>query len=654
MIFKDEALNLQLASRGYVIVPLLSEEEVEKLRAVYAGFESQSPYFHSTTFFKDIALKQQLFNEVKQVFAPEAGKLLTPHKFLGASFLTKPGGQGGFMPVHQDWTIVDESRFVSCTIWVPLQDVDENKGALMVLDGSHRLTPILRAPSLPVVIKDIEPHIRKQMKTLRMKSGEAFVFNQALVHASHLNSTANNRIAVTYGLVPQQAQLFFYHLDEAGDVDCYEVEDDFFLKYDNHGERPTFVQPARKLKEDFTSLSAQHFNLFLQRYKSEIMKPLFKDSALQQQYERDGYVLLDMLNEMEVKELKDYYNTLNNDHIPDYGFHVSLDNRKPDFVMGVMDKIKTVISGPADKYFTDYKIFTSSYVVKEKNPIGVVPPHQDWSFTEEDEGYNSATIWTALVDTDMYNGEMGVIVGSHKFFNHHRCSPAPQFKTPLDTHVFSIFPYLKLIPMKPGQALVFDNRTVHASPPNVSDGVRLAVGFGVTQKDAPLRHYYLVPGSDCKKLNKYEVDDFFFTHYNNARLSEMYNSGKLPEDLNLLEVVDNRVQYISADELLAKIKEAGNTFNIEMCEHLAKLFNYNMDGSQKQEPTPEIIQEEVTVVEEQPAERPMLEEPEEQVLVQQDPVVQQGPTVDGRSFFQKYTPLNILREIKHRVTSDNP
>lgn len=649
MIFKDEALNRQLASRGYVIIPLLSLEEVERLRAVYAGFESQSPYFHSTTFFKDVALKQQLFDEVKQVFAPGADKLLAPHKFLGASFLTKPGGQGGFMPVHQDWTIVDESKYGSYTMWVPLQDVDENNGALTVLDGSHRLSPTLRAPSLPVVIKDIEPEIKAQMKTLRMKAGEAFIFNQALVHASHLNTTANNRVAVTYGLVPQQAQLYFYHLAEDDAVDCYEVEDDFFLKYDNHGERPTFVQPARKLNEDFTPLSTRQFDLFLQRYKSEIMKPLFKDPALQQQYERDGYVLLDMLSEAEVKDLKDYYDTLNNDHIPDYGFHVSLDNKKPDFVVGVMDKIKSVISGPADKYFADYKIFTSSFVVKEKNPIGVVPPHQDWSFTEEDEGFNSATVWTALVDTDMYNGEMGVIVGSHKFFSHQRCSPAPQFKTPLDTHVFSIFPYLKLIPMKPGQALVFDNRTVHASPPNVSDGVRLAVGFGVTQKDAPLRHYYLQPGSDCKKLNKYEVDDFFFTHYNNARLSEMYNSGKLPEDLKLLDVVDNRVPDISADDLLAKIKEAGNTFNIEMCEHLAKLFNYNMDGSQKQEPAPEVKQEEIVVVEEQPVVQVVQEEIVRDV-VEQAPAAQQSAPVDGRSFFQKYTPLNILREIKHRVT----
>jgi ectoine hydroxylase-related dioxygenase (phytanoyl-CoA dioxygenase family) len=82
-------------------------------------------------------------------------------------------------------------------------------------------------------------------------------------------------------------------------------------------------------------------------------------------------------------------------------------------------------------------------VVKEKNPVSVVPPHQDWSFTDEDQGFISATVWTALVDTDMNNGAMGVIVGSHKFFNHHRASPAPEFKAPFDGYMFSVFSVFK-------------------------------------------------------------------------------------------------------------------------------------------------------------------------------------------------------------------
>jgi ectoine hydroxylase-related dioxygenase (phytanoyl-CoA dioxygenase family) len=663
MIFRDKYLNEQLETKGYVIIPFAAPAQLEKLREIYQRYKANSPYFHSTTFSDDLELKKKLSSEVGEVYTENLNSFFEHYRKMGASFLCKPFGEGGHMPVHQDWTIVDETRYASYTIWVPLQDVDETNGAITVLDGSHLFTPTLRGPTLPVVIRDLEPAVKDQLKTLRMKAGEAFIFNHALIHASHLNRTKNDRIAVTFGLIPEKAQLMFYHLNEQQEIEKYLVEDDFFMRYANIGKRPDFVEPVEIVKEEFEQVTEKRWNEFLQNYKMKQMKPIFKDARLQEQFERDGYLLVDLLNDSEVKELKEYYNTLNNDHIPFYGFHVSLDNSNADFVSGVMNKIKSVITRHADEIFKDYKIFTSSYVVKEKNPIGVVPPHQDWSFTEEDEGYTSATVWTALVDTDMLNGAMGVIVGSHRFFDHHRASPAPQFKTPLDTHVFSIFPYLKLLPMKAGQALIFDNRTVHASPPNISEGTRLAVGFGVTQADAPLRHFYMQPGSDGKKLEKYEVDDYFYTHYNNGKLSALYNEGKRPEGLKFLGLTDNRVKDISADELVAKMKAAGNTFNIEMCEHLAKLFSYNLDGSKKQEP----VTVEPDPVIEKPVEsaQPTVVEQEEEPVVQQvrlevaEPVEQSQQVsepipntwIDQRTFFQKYTPLNIIREIKSKVLS---
>lgn len=643
MIFRDEKLNQELNHKGYVVLPVFDPAQIQALREIYSKHKSSSPYFHSTTFSKSIEEKQKMMAEVRGIAAPSLQNLFSDIKPLGASFLTKPVGAGGHMPIHQDWTIVDESKFGSFTIWSPLQDVNEHNGALTVLDGSHKLTLTLRAPTLPVVINGIESLVRNEMKTVALKKGEAIIFNHALIHASHLNQSSEERVALTMGFVPSEAQLLFYHLNDNGTVDQYEVDDDFFLKYDNHGERPTFVKPTRAISADFTPLTAKQFLKFRNEYKAANMKPLFKDPQLQAQLESKGWVVVDFLSDAEVKELKDFYATLNNDHIPSYGFHVSIDNNSSDFVTRVMSKIHETVKGPADKFLQDYKIITSSFAVKEKNPISVIPPHQDWSFTEEDEGFYSINIWTALVDTDMYNGALGVIDESHKFFDHLRASPPPQFKTPLDVHVFSVFPYLKLQPLKAGQALVFDSRTIHASPPNVSDGVRLAVGFVATQKDAPLRHYYLKPG-DSKKLMKYEANEYFYTHHSNSKLSQLYTEGKQPEGMTYLGEVENKAGEISDDELVEMIKRAGNTFNVEMCEHLAKLFNYNMDGSKNEEP--------VAVAEEKIIEE-VKEEIVEPVKVVTHETVQpaQQVWVDNRSFFQKYTPLNILREIKGRVLS---
>jgi hypothetical protein len=72
-----------------------------------------------------------------------------------------------------------------------------------------------------------------------MKAGQAFIFNQALIHASNENRTDKDRIAVTCGLIPKEANLRFYHWNEAGKVEEYDVAPHFFQQYTAIGQRPT-------------------------------------------------------------------------------------------------------------------------------------------------------------------------------------------------------------------------------------------------------------------------------------------------------------------------------------------------------------------------------------------------------------------------------
>ena len=51
----------------------------------------------------------------------------------------------------------------------------------------------------------------------------------------------------------------FYHLRNDGVVDKYEVEDDFFMRYDNHGERPAFIEPKTQVSETFNPVTEKQF-----------------------------------------------------------------------------------------------------------------------------------------------------------------------------------------------------------------------------------------------------------------------------------------------------------------------------------------------------------------------------------------------------------
>ena len=640
MLFKDSTLQQQFNLNGYVVVPFLNEEQVHDLRSFFFEKHPQLPDgFYSSSFNTNEAHKKSVNEKIESVLGGKVEAHFNAIKKLGSCFLNKQPGAQSEMPIHQDWTVVEEPTFDSVTIWIPLQDVDENNGAIQVIDGSHRFSKALRSPTLEDPFKNVQAEMRQDLKLLRMKAGEAFIFSQALLHASPANMSSEPRIAVTYGLIDKDAQLMFYHKNEAGKLEQYFVNEDFFQQYNTQiGKRPTMGE--LKQTSDYTQhfVTAEEYRSAKQHFKQHKaesmykMIPIFKSEAQQEFFEREGYATFPLLNEEEVATLKNFYESLPIKDEKGFGFHVSMDNSDKEMCRAIREKIWGIAVPRLAEHLKDFKPFVASYVVKEINPKGVVPAHQDWSFVDkEEEGYSSITCWIALVDTDIDNGGMGVIRGSHKLMQNHRPSPSPQCPVPLAEHMFSIFPYLKTINVKAGEVLMFDNRTFHASPPNTSNGVRLAAGVGVTQAGANLVHYYMKPDGKLNTMLRYNVNEDFFLKYENATLSKMYDAGKVIEGYGEPIEVPYEFTKYTTDEMIEVVKAAGNEYNIPMTEKLAKLFGYN--GSSNTE--------EKTVQEEPP----VVHTPQEQV---HEPTTT-NEWVDNRTFFEKYTPLNIAREIKKRL-----
>lgn len=357
------------------------------------------------------------------------------------------------------------------------------------------------------------------------------------------------------------------------------------------------------------------------------MRTIFKDPHLQRQFDEKGYVLLSTLNAEEAEHLLNYYKNQEFDNKIEAGFHISLDNQNEDLVKEVGATINKTLAPKMESVFDDCQIFTASYVIKEPGLQNIVPPHQDWTFVDETQ-FCSATVWTALMDVTEKNGALGVIPGSHTIFNHKRSSPSPQSKSPLADHIFTLFPFVDVIEMKAGESLIFDNRLIHASPPNLSDQARIAVGIGITQAEAQLKHFYQNPLSG--KLEEYDVNKDFYTWFNNKRLSDFFDSGKSPEGaalsgskvLNKVGEIDRIVPDLSKEEMEALVtKLDGVEYNRPFMERLAKLFNYSLDGTKNDEN--ETSTEEVTETVDE--------------------------WKDERNFFQKYSIGNIVREVQWRM-----
>lgn len=354
------------------------------------------------------------------------------------------------------------------------------------------------------------------------------------------------------------------------------------------------------------------------------MNSIFKDSALQQRFEKDGYAKISLLDVPDIETLHTYYNDQQLDNKIDGGFHISLDNQDESIVKTISHTLEKTLKPYTDQVFNEYKIFTSSYVIKEPGKKNIVPPHQDWSFVDEKENY-SATCWIPLVDVKEENGALGVIRGSHKLFAHPRSSPSPQSKSPLADHIFTLFPYVDIINMKAGECLIFDNRLIHASPPNLTTTSRIAVGIGVTGKAVPLKHYYQVPETTPEQLEVYDIDREFFTYYNNKRLSDLFDSASSPQEMRLSETILRETPSFSKEEMNDIISKLdGVTYNAPLMEKLATLFNYSIDGNSKSTTMNQTDNEEA---------------------INDTP----SNSADERSFFRKYSPVNIVKEILWRV-----
>lgn len=244
-IFVNADQQREFDTRGFVQIDLLRPEDIVELRELYARYFQETPRaFHSSSYLHDFDRKKEISAAIVEVMRPRLDRIFHNFYYFGSAFLTKNTGRESLMPLHQDWTIVDESRFVAVNIWSPLQDTDAHNGGLQVLPGSHRFLPILRCPTLPFFFEPYKAAIQPHLLQLTVHAGQAVVLNQALLHASPPNMSDTMRLAITTGIKTAQAPMRFHYQPEPGKIEVFAMDDDFLLRFEDFHkdiyERPRF------------------------------------------------------------------------------------------------------------------------------------------------------------------------------------------------------------------------------------------------------------------------------------------------------------------------------------------------------------------------------------------------------------------------------
>ncbi len=230
-IFNDPARQQEFARDGFTVVRLLSEDEARSLYAqieameLGKGFEhnSHNPY-HATYFDDDLDYRRRALAFVRDAIEARAEQVLNDYRLVTAGFVVKRPGDGA-VSLHRDWTLTRSPEEVTLNFWCPLVDTDETNGTLRLVVGSHGLVPNIETAHVPSYFEGYGEAIKPLATPIRVRAGEALIFDSGALHWSDVNRSEGPRPALLATWVPRESQVVFYALDQASRGERFELID---------------------------------------------------------------------------------------------------------------------------------------------------------------------------------------------------------------------------------------------------------------------------------------------------------------------------------------------------------------------------------------------------------------------------------------------
>jgi hypothetical protein len=238
---------------------------------------------------------------------------------------------------------------------------------------------------------------------------------------------------------------------------------------------------------------------------------IIKDENLQSVLHEQGIAVRPFLDKAQLEELKVLYQAEHQITEQEGGMFYSVYSQDFDYRQRIHQAIQAILQPTMDQWFTDYRAALNSFIIKASGPKSEFYLHQDTTGLDETQ-YSALSLWIPLEDVDETNGAMCVIPKSHHWFSPYRgISFPPPYQDIADT----VRTYLKPVPVKAGEAVIFDNRILHNSLPNTSGRNRVVVMSGLFPKEAKIMTCFKDPAAQESKIELIEHDDDFLLRYPN-------------------------------------------------------------------------------------------------------------------------------------------
>lgn len=276
-IIRNNDLKKQIHDSGFSIQKLLPPAAIDELLRLfhqYHTIENEKGGVFFSIFSQDTEYRKAIHDEISRIIQPIIDPLFQNYKIVINSFVVKISGPESEFYVHQDTTSLDEWKFSPLSLWIPLQDVNQDNGCLGVIPYSKHFFFPYRSISFPAPFDNIHETVKKYLQAMEMKSGETLIFDNRTIHHSYKNISGKPRISIICGLFPEEARIQTCTkptYEFGGKVEVIEHEDSYlltgktFLK--NNDKRPESGKSLGWFEETSFALTSEDFENLCEKFK---------------------------------------------------------------------------------------------------------------------------------------------------------------------------------------------------------------------------------------------------------------------------------------------------------------------------------------------------------------------------------------------------
>ena len=231
-VFTEKQKENSFTHDGCLVVNFLNPDELEQLRSdvkeLGFGIDNEEK-LRISTIHESVEKKNEIFEKLYPVSQRAADNILNSYKLIRIGLFDKlPGGLETSFHYHP--TIVDESKYRSLAVWVPLTATTVEMGTLHVVRGSHKFANSFRAYNdYYLTHKGVSGKLMKKYGTpLLLKAGQAVVFDDRLIHWTPPNKSSRIRTAIKLDFIPRETELTIYYRANEQELSSYTIDEKSF------------------------------------------------------------------------------------------------------------------------------------------------------------------------------------------------------------------------------------------------------------------------------------------------------------------------------------------------------------------------------------------------------------------------------------------